>query len=84
MTKECLIVAEKRQIDPKIEQTLRILQMDNAQLNEYISGKMLENPMIEMETVSADDSENRIYQRKLQWLEEQMMKEEENSVYFSP
>ena len=77
-------MAEKRQIDPKIEQTLRILQMDNAQLNEYISGKMLENPMIEMETVSADDSENRIYQRKLQWLEEQMMKEEENSVYFSP
>lgn len=77
-------MADKRQIDPKIEQTLRILQMDNEQLNEYISGKMLENPMIEMDTVSADDSENRIYQRKLQWLEDQMMKEEENSVYFSP
>ena len=51
-------MAEKRQLDPKMEQSLRILQMDNAQLNEYISGKMLENPMIEMETVSADDSQN--------------------------
>lgn len=77
-------MAEKRQLDPKMEQSLRILQMDNAQLNEYISGKMLENPMIEMETVSADDSQNRIYQRKLEWLEEQMLKEEENAVYFSP
>ena len=77
-------MAEKRQIDPKIEQSLRILQMDNAQLSEYISGKMLENPMIEMETVSTDDSEKRIYQRKLDWLEEQMLKEEESSVYFSP
>ena len=75
---------ERKQIDPKIEQSLRILQMDNAQLNEYISGKMLENPMIEMESVSTDDSQNKIYQRKLEWLEEQMMKEEENSVYFSP
>ena len=34
-------MAEKRQIDPKIEQTLRVLQMDNAQLGDYISGKML-------------------------------------------
>ena len=77
-------MADKRQIDPKIEQTLRVLQMDNAQLSEYISGKMLENPLIEMETVSNDDSENRIYQRKLDWLEEQMLKQDENSVYYSP
>lgn len=77
-------MAEKQQIDAKIEQTLRVLQMDNAQLSEYISGKMLENPMIEMNSVSADDSQNRIYQRKLDWLEEQMLKENENSVYYSP
>ena len=77
-------MAEKRQIDPKIEQTLRVLQMDNAQLGDYISGKMLENPLIEMETISSDDSEKRIYQRKLDWLEEQMLKQDENAVYYSP
>jgi len=77
-------MAEKKAIDPKMEQTIRILQMDNAQLNEYISGKMLENPMIELETVSTDDSQAKLNQRKMDWLEEQMMKEEENSVYFSP
>lgn len=76
-------MSERKQIDPKIEQTLKILQMDNAQLNEYISGKMLENPLIEMETVSTDDSESRIYQRKLEWLEQQMANEQENAVYFS-
>ena len=53
-------MAEKQQIDPKIEQTLRVLQMDNAQLSEYISGKMLENPRIEMDSVSAEDSQKRI------------------------
>lgn len=77
-------MAEKRQIDPKIEQTLRVLQMDNAQLNEYISGKMLENPLIEMNSVSTDDSQNKIYQRKLDWLTEQALKQEENAVYYSP
>ncbi len=73
-------MADKRQM----EQTLLVLQMDNAQLNEYISGKMLENPMIELDSASADDSDAKIYQRKRDWLEEQMLKEEENAQYYSP
>ncbi len=73
-------MADKRQM----EQTLLILQMDNAQLNEYISGKMLENPMIELDSASADDSEAMIYRRKRDWLEEQMIKEAENAQYYSP
>ncbi len=73
-------MADKRQI----EQTLLVLQMDNAQLNEYISGKMLENPMIELDSASMDDSEAKIYQRKRDWLEEQLLKEKENAQYYSP
>ncbi len=73
-------MADKRQM----EQTLLVLQMDNAQLNEYISGKMLENPMIELDSASADDSDAKIYQRKRDWLEEQMLKEDENAQYYSP
>jgi len=67
-----------------MEQTLRVLQMDNAQLNDYISGLMLENPMMEMETVSVDDSQAKLYARKHQWLEENMLREEEQAQYFSP
>lgn len=67
----------------KIQHTLRVLQMDNAQLNEYLTGKMMENPMIEMETASADDSKMKVFERKMQWLERQTEKEAEQSVYFS-
>ena len=77
-------MAEKRIKDAKMEQTLRVLQMDNAQLNDYISGLMLENPIMEMESVSVDDSQAKLYARKHQWLEENMLREEEQAQYFSP
>lgn len=61
-----------------------ILQMDNARLNEYLTGKMMENPMIEMDAVSPDDSQVKLFQRKMKWLEQQNEKEAEQSVYFDP
>ena len=71
---------KQNQLDPKIQQSLQILQMSNAQLSEYLAGKMMENPMIEMESLSPDDSKSKLFQRKMDWLEQQ---EEENTISYS-
>lgn len=70
-------------LDQKVQQSLQVLQMSNAQLSEYLAGKMMENPMIEMENLSPDDSKSRLFQRKFAWLERQEEKEQENTVFYA-
>ncbi len=40
---------QTQKLSPRMEQSVRILQMNEAELNEYLSAVMVENPMLELD-----------------------------------
>lgn len=72
--------AQHQTLTPRMELSVRILQMDSLQLTEYIKDVMLENPVLEMEPPKENDEELAL--KKLQWLEDQSRRERENVGYY--
>ena len=59
---------QKAVLTPMQIQSIKILQMDNMALTEYIKEQMLDNPVIELEPVPGADSPEILLQHKLEWL----------------
>ncbi|WP_337625172.1 hypothetical protein [Anaerotruncus colihominis] len=64
---------------PRMEQSVRILQMDSVQLGEYLKELALENPVAEVEPPPQREQKEKLAQRKLEWLENQTRREQENN-----
>ena len=67
---------------PRMEQSVRILQMDSVQLGEYLKELALENPVAEVEPPPQREQKEKLAQRKLEWLENQTRREQENMGYY--
>lgn len=67
---------------PRMEQSVRILQMDGVQLVEYLKELALENPVAEVELPPQREQKEKLAQRKLEWLESQTRREQENMGYY--
>lgn len=67
---------------PRMEQSVRILQMDGVQLGEYLKELALENPVAEVEPPPQREQKEKLAQRKLEWLENQTRREQENMGYY--
>ena len=67
---------------PRMEQSVRILQMDSVQLGEYLKELALENPVAEVEPPPQRGQKEKLAQRKLEWLENQTRREQENMGYY--
>lgn len=67
---------------PRVEQSVRILQMDGVQLGEYLKELALENPVAEVEPPPRREQKEKLAQRKLEWLENQTRREQENMGYY--
>lgn len=72
--------AQHQTLSPRMELSVRILQMDSLQLTEYIKDMMLENPVLDMEPPKESGEELAL--KKLQWLEDQTNRERENVGYY--
>lgn len=72
--------AQHQTLTPRMELSVRILQMDSIQLTEYIREVMLENPVMDMEPPKESGEELAL--KKLQWLEDQAGRERENTGYY--
>lgn len=58
---------EQRQVlSPKMEQSLRILQMDNLELEEYIQRVSEENPVVELSCQGSDEQRGEALYRRLE------------------
>ncbi len=75
-------LAQTQALSPQMELSVRILQMDSAQLNDYLKEVMLENPVIEIEPPKAADDKKDLALRKMEWLENQTIREKENVGYY--
>ncbi len=75
-------LSQSQTLSPQMEQSVRILQMDSAQLNDYLKEIMLENPVIEFEQPQQKDNKEDLALRKLEWLESQTIREKENVGYY--
>ncbi len=75
-------LSQSQMLSPQMELSVRILQMDNARLNEYLKEVMLENPVIEVEQPLEKDHKQELALRKLEWLESQTVREKENVGYY--
>lgn len=75
-------LAQSQILTPQMELSVRILQMDSIQLNDYLKEVMLENPVVELEQPPQKDSKEELALRKLEWLESQTRKEKENTGYY--
>ena len=73
-----LKITQNQVLAPQMEQSVRILQMDSAQLSEYLKEVMLENPVAELEPPRAPEKKKDLALRKLEWLESQTVREKEN------
>lgn len=65
-----------------MELSVRILQMDAAQLTDYLKEVMLENPVVELEPPREQDDKREFALRKLEWLDSQSRHEKENVGYY--
>lgn len=72
--------AQHQTLAPRMELSVRILQMDSLQLTEYIKEMMMENPVLDMEPPKQSGEELAL--KKLQWLEDQARRERENTGYY--
>ena len=77
-----LKITQNQVLAPQMEQSVRILQMDSAQLSEYLKEVMLENPVAELEPPRAPEKKKDLALRKLEWLESQTVREKENVGYY--
>ncbi|MCI8650427.1 MAG: RNA polymerase factor sigma-54 [Anaerotruncus sp.] len=75
-------LSQTQTLSPQMEQSVRILQMDSAQLGAYLKEMMLENPVMEFEHPKEEDPKEDLALRKLEWLESQTVKEKENVGYY--
>lgn len=69
-------------LSPKMEQSVRILQMDGTQLADYLKEVMLENPVMEMEPPPQKEDKDELALKKMEWLEQQTVREKENTGYY--
>lgn len=69
-------------LSPKMEQSVRILQMDGTQLADYLKEVMLENPVMEMEPPPQKEDKDELALKKMEWLEQQTIREKENTGYY--
>lgn len=53
-------LSQSQTLSPQMELSVRILQMDSAQLNDYLKEVMLENPVIEIEQPHEGDSKQEL------------------------
>lgn len=73
--------AQHQTLTPRMELSVRILQMDSLQLTEYIKDVMMENPVLDMEPPK--ESGEALALKKMQWLEDQAHRERENVGYYA-
>ena len=67
---------------PQMELSVRILQMDSIQLTEYLREVMLENPVAELELPPQGENREELAIKKMEWLENQTVREKENVGYY--
>ena len=76
---------QRQMLSQQMKLSVRILQMDNLQLADYLKELALENPVIELEP-SGDtrpkDSREELFVRKLEWLDSQTKRVKENIGYY--
>ena len=77
-----LNVTQNLQLSPKMEQSIQILQMDGTQLVDYLKEVMLENPVMEMEPPPEKEDKDELALKKMEWLEQQTVREKENVGYY--
>lgn len=69
-------------LSPQMELSVRILQMDSTQLLDYLKEVMLENPVMELESPPDRSQKEELTLKKMEWLEEQTVREKENVGYY--
>ncbi len=69
-------------LSPQMELSARILQMDSIQLTEYLREVMLENPVAELELPPQGENREELAIKKMEWLENQTVREKENVGYY--
>lgn len=65
----------------QMELSIKVLQMDNIELDEYIGNLALENPVVELEDPFAE-TPGALRQKKLEWLEQQARHDGQNRAYY--
>ncbi len=69
------------QLTQQMELSIRILQMDNIELDQYIGDLALENPVLELQDRLEDDAAA-LRQKKLEWLDQQARTDRQNTAYY--
>jgi len=67
----------------QMEQSIKILEMDMVELREYVQKEALENPAIDMDSIQ-EDSPAALRKKKLEWLEQQAVKDKQFVGYYDP
>lgn len=64
-----LVQKQKQVITLQMQQSLKILQMNNMDLEQHIQNEVLENPLLEMEMPEEEEDPGETRLKKLEWLE---------------
>lgn len=67
----------------QMEQSIKILELDTFELNDYIQNAALENPAIDVDALSQGNAAE-LRRKKLEWLEEQARYDKKYVGYYDP